>query len=70
MDNLTAILHDSASHPAASLTPLPAHTVAVLFFSLRTEGTLDKGSLHGSCPTLKGTKYAATKWVSAGSPLA
>lgn len=35
---------------------------AVLFFSLRTEGTLDKGSLHGSCPTLKGTKYAATKW--------
>jgi prolyl 4-hydroxylase len=34
---------------------------AVLFFSLRTEGTLDKGSLHGSCPTLKGLKYAATK---------
>ncbi|EFN51227.1 hypothetical protein CHLNCDRAFT_28161 [Chlorella variabilis] len=35
---------------------------AVLFFSLRTEGTLDKGSLHGSCPTLKGFKFAATKW--------
>lgn len=35
---------------------------AVLFFSLRTEGTLDKGSLHGSCPTTKGIKYAATKW--------
>lgn len=40
----------------------PACSRAVLFFSLRTEGTLDKGSLHGSCPTLKGTKYAATKW--------
>ena len=35
---------------------------AVLFWSLRTDGTLDKGSLHGSCPVIAGTKYAATKW--------
>ena len=35
---------------------------AVLFWSLRTDGTLDKGSLHGSCPVAKGVKYAATKW--------
>ena len=35
---------------------------AVLFFSLRTEGQLDQGSLHGSCPIIKGTKYSATKW--------
>lgn len=35
---------------------------AVLFFSLKTEGVLDRGSLHGSCPTTKGTKFAATKW--------
>lgn len=34
----------------------------VLFFSLKTEGVLDRGSLHGSCPTTKGTKYASTKW--------
>lgn len=35
---------------------------AVVFFSLRTDGTLDKGSMHGSCPVIKGIKYAATKW--------
>lgn len=35
---------------------------AVLFFSLKTDGVLDRGSLHGSCPTSKGTKWAATKW--------
>lgn len=35
---------------------------AVVFWSLRTDGTLDKGSLHGSCPVLKGVKWAATKW--------
>lgn len=35
---------------------------AVLFWSLRTDGVLDKGSQHGSCPVIKGVKYAATKW--------
>ncbi|KAI7835426.1 hypothetical protein COHA_010673 [Chlorella ohadii] len=35
---------------------------AVLFFSLKTEGVLDRGSLHGSCPTTKGLKYASTKF--------
>lgn len=42
-----------ASH-RPTLPPTNPH--AVLFFSLRTEGVLDKGSLHGSCPTTKGTK--------------
>lgn len=27
-----------------------------------TDGTFDVKSLHGSCPTLKGQKYSATKW--------
>ena len=35
---------------------------AVLFFGLTTQGTLDRGSLHGSCPVIKGTKYSCTKW--------
>jgi prolyl 4-hydroxylase len=35
---------------------------AVLFWSLRTDGTLDRGSEHGSCPVIRGVKYAATKW--------
>ncbi|PSC76370.1 Prolyl 4-hydroxylase subunit alpha-2 [Micractinium conductrix] len=44
------------------LSVKPKRGDAVLFWSLRTEGTLDKGSLHGSCPTTRGKKYAATKW--------
>jgi hypothetical protein len=40
----------------------PTWAAAVLFWSLRTEGTLDKGSMHGSCPVIKGRKQAATKW--------
>lgn len=39
---------------------------AVLFWSLRTDGTLDQGSIHGSCPVIRGTKYAATKWFHVG----
>jgi prolyl 4-hydroxylase len=39
---------------------------AVLFWSLTTAGTLDKGSLHGSCPVISGIKYAATKWYHVG----
>lgn len=35
---------------------------AVVFWSLRPDGTLDKGSVHGSCPVVRGTKWAATKW--------
>eukprot|EP00878_Enallax_costatus_P041017 GHUV01047456.1.p1 GENE.GHUV01047456.1~~GHUV01047456.1.p1 ORF type:complete len:115 (+),score=35.77 GHUV01047456.1:1433-1777(+) len=25
--------------------------------------TVDRASLHASCPTLKGTKWTATKWI-------
>ena len=39
---------------------------AVLFWSLTTAGTLDKGSLHGSCPVISGIKFAATKWYHVG----
>lgn len=35
---------------------------AVVFWSLRTQGTLDQGALHGSCPVVSGVKFAATKW--------
>lgn len=31
--------------------------------SLHPDGTLDPASLHGSCPTLKGNKWSATKWI-------
>lgn len=40
---------------------------AVMFFSLKTDGTEDPTSLHGSCPTTKGEKWSATKWIHVSS---
>lgn len=40
---------------------------ALLFYSLHPDGREDPKSLHGSCPTLKGTKYSATKWIHVGA---
>lgn len=36
---------------------------ATLFYSLNADGEKDPKSLHGSCPTLKGEKWSATKWI-------
>jgi prolyl 4-hydroxylase len=36
---------------------------ALLFFDLDIMGSKgDRAALHASCPTLKGTKWTATKW--------
>lgn len=35
---------------------------AVAFWSLKTDGRLDQGALHGGCPVIKGVKWSATKW--------
>ena len=40
---------------------------ALLFYSLHPDGKEDPRSLHGSCPTLRGTKYSATKWIHVSS---
>ncbi|KAK9797418.1 hypothetical protein WJX73_008984 [Symbiochloris irregularis] len=39
---------------------------ALLFFSLHPDGETDHTSLHGSCPTTKGEKWSATKWIHVG----
>lgn len=39
---------------------------ALMFYSLKPDGSTDKSSLHGSCPTLKGEKWSATKWIHVG----
>jgi len=39
---------------------------AVLFYSLKPDGEPDPASLHGSCPTTKGVKWSATKWIHVG----
>jgi prolyl 4-hydroxylase len=36
---------------------------AVLFWSLTSDYKLDKGSLHGACPVLRGEKWTAVKWI-------
>jgi prolyl 4-hydroxylase len=40
---------------------------AVLFFSLHPDGSEDIASTHGSCPTLKGEKWSAPKWIHLGA---
>nr|ACG37571.1 prolyl 4-hydroxylase [Zea mays]AEP37744.1 prolyl 4-hydroxylase 3 [Zea mays] len=35
----------------------------LLFYSLMVNGTIDRTSLHGSCPVIKGEKWVATKWI-------
>eukprot|EP00775_Hariotina_reticulata_P002059 gene2059-2379_t len=36
---------------------------AIMFYSLTPDGSVDPASRHGSCPTLKGEKWSATKWI-------
>lgn len=36
---------------------------ALFFYSLHPDATDDVKSTHGSCPTLAGTKWSATKWM-------
>lgn len=40
---------------------------ALFFYSLKPDGSGDAKSTHGSCPTLKGEKYSATKWIHVGA---
>ena len=36
---------------------------AILFYSQKPSGDLDPLSIHGGCPVLAGTKWAANLWV-------
>ncbi|CAJ2635848.1 unnamed protein product [Trifolium pratense] len=36
---------------------------ALLFWSMKPDGTLDPSSLHGGCPVIKGDKWSCTKWM-------
>lgn len=39
---------------------------ALMFYSLKPDGSTDQSSLHGSCPTVGGNKWSATKWIHVG----
>ncbi|XP_024633385.1 probable prolyl 4-hydroxylase 3 [Medicago truncatula] len=36
---------------------------ALLFWSMKPDGTLDTSSLHGGSPVIRGNKWASTKWL-------
>lgn len=48
------------------LSVKPRRGSAVVFWSIRPDGTFDAKSLHGSCPVIKGEKWSATKWIHVG----
>ncbi|KAK9286915.1 hypothetical protein L1049_015322 [Liquidambar formosana] len=41
----------------------PRQGDGLLFYSVFANGTIDRTSLHGSCPVIKGEKWVATKWI-------
>ncbi|XP_058769554.1 probable prolyl 4-hydroxylase 9 isoform X2 [Vicia villosa] len=41
----------------------PRQGDGLLFYSVFPNGKIDKNSLHGSCPVIKGEKWVATKWI-------
>ncbi|KAL0726087.1 hypothetical protein Bca4012_022180 [Brassica carinata] len=47
------------------LSVLPKKRDALLFWSMRPDGSLDPRSLHGGCPVIKGNKWSSTKWLHA-----
>jgi len=36
---------------------------ALLFWSMKPDGSMDSTSLHGGCPVIKGNKWSSTKWM-------
>ena len=47
----------------SKLAVKPKKAEAVLFYDQLPQGGQDDASLHGGCPVLKGTKWAANLWV-------
>jgi hypothetical protein len=48
---------------SSALKSFPKRGNAVLFYSQQPNGTLDPYALHGGCPPLNGTKWAANVWI-------
>lgn len=35
----------------------------IVFYDTLPDGTIDKHTLHGSCPVVRGTKWSMAKWL-------
>ncbi|GBF94788.1 prolyl 4-hydroxylase-like [Raphidocelis subcapitata] len=56
--------HLSKCGANGTLAVVPRKGDALLFWDMLPDGkTICRRSLHASCPTLKGTKWTATKWI-------
>jgi hypothetical protein len=48
---------------SSALKTVPRQGNAVLFYGQGPDGTLDKYSLHGGCPPVRGEKWSANVWI-------
>ena len=55
--------HWCCNASSSALKTKPKQGNAVLFYSQLPNGTLDKFSLHGGCPPIKGVKLSGNVWV-------
>jgi prolyl 4-hydroxylase len=46
-------------HCRSKMSVKPMKTQAVLFYSQKRLGEMDSASIHGGCPVLQGSKWAA-----------
>ncbi|OQR87356.1 hypothetical protein ACHHYP_09099 [Achlya hypogyna] len=61
--NQTSWEHEMTLKCHSRLASYPKKAHAILFYSQKPNGELDKASLHGGCPVLDGTKWGANLWV-------
>ena len=53
----------SSCDPDVGLHVAPQQGKIILFYSMKPDGSFSDESLHGGCPVVNGTKWAANKWV-------
>ena len=56
-------LGDCAWRDGRGMAVTPRLGDAILFFSFARDGRSDPASMHASCPTVRGVKWTATKWI-------
>ncbi|KAL6641256.1 hypothetical protein ACP70R_019437 [Stipagrostis hirtigluma subsp. patula] len=55
--------HELSECAKKGLSVKPKMGDALLFWSMKPDGSLDPTSLHGGCPVIKGDKWSSTKWM-------
>ena len=57
----------SACVPPGRVAMKPKMGSALLFYSIKADGTHDPLSAHTGCPVVQGVKWTGTVWVSAAA---